>query len=54
MAREADLIAAHEVDSAEGREALPLAVHEAPLLAAAGQPGRDVVVAALVRQGNTE
>jgi hypothetical protein len=39
-------MAVHEVD-------LPVA-HEGLPLAAAGQPGRDVVVAALVRQRNTE
>jgi hypothetical protein len=39
-------MAVHEVDSA--------VAHEVPPLAVAGQQGRDVVVAALVRQRNTE
>ena len=39
-------MAAHEVDSAVAREAPPWA--------AAGQLGRDVVVAVLARQRNTE
>ena len=49
-------MAAHEVDLAVAREALPFArVHEVPPLAAADQPGRDVVVAAaLARKRNTE
>jgi hypothetical protein len=51
-------MAAHEVDLAVAREALPFArVHEVLPLAAAGQPGhrRDVVVvAALARTRNTE
>jgi hypothetical protein len=53
---EAVLKAVHEVDLEAAREALPLAeVHEVPPLAADGQPGRDVVVVAvLVRQHNTE
>ena len=46
VVREADLTAAHEVGSAVAREAPPLA--------AAGQPSRDVVVAVLARQRNTE
>ena len=46
VVREADLMAAHEVGSAVAREAPPLA--------AAGQPSRDVVVAVLARQRNTE
>ena len=54
VVHEADLKMVHEVDPAVDREALPLAeAHEAPL-AEGGQPGRDVVVAALVRQRNTE
>ena len=49
-------MAVHEVDLAVAREALPFArVHEVPPLAAADQPGRDVVVAAaLARKRNTE
>jgi hypothetical protein len=54
MAREADLMAVHEVDLAVARDADLRAVHEVPPLAAGGQPGRDVVVAALARQRNTE
>jgi hypothetical protein len=56
MAREPDLKAVHEVDFAVAREALPFAgVHEVPPLAAAGRPGRDVVVVAvLARKRNTE
>jgi hypothetical protein len=46
MARETDLRAVHEVG-------LPVA-REVPPLAAAGQPGRDVVVAALARKRNSE
>jgi glutamate synthase domain-containing protein 2 len=45
----------HELGLEVAREALALAgVHEVPPLAADGQLGRDVVVAALVRQRNTE
>jgi hypothetical protein len=49
-------MAVHEVDLAAAREALPFArVHEVPPLAAADQPGRDVVVAAArARKRNTE
>jgi hypothetical protein len=46
----------HEVDLAVAREALPFApVHEVPTLAAGDQPGRDVVVVAvLARKRKTE
>ena len=55
MPLEGDLTAVHELDLPVAREALPFAgVHEVPPSAAGGQPGRDVVVAALVRQRNTE
>jgi hypothetical protein len=55
MAREDDRRAVHEVDSTVAREVLPFArVHAVPPLAAAGQPGRDAVVAALARKRNTE
>ncbi len=48
-------MAVHEVDLAVAREALPfVGVHEVPPLAAAGRPGRDVVVAAPARKRNTE
>ena len=61
--RKADLKTAHEVDLAVVREGLPFAaarevlafaaVRGVPPLAAAGQPDREVVAAALVQQRNT-
>ncbi len=58
MAREADLMADHELDLAVAREAVLFArVHEVPPLAAGpGRPGlHDVVVAAaLAHKRNTE
>ena len=53
MPRETDLEAVHGVDLAVAREALPFAGAHAVPLAADGQPGREVVAAAPVRQRNT-
>ena len=55
MVHEADRPAAHGVDLAVVHVAPSFAgVHEAPTLAAAGQPGREVVAAAHVRQRYTK
>ena len=50
---EADPKAAHGVDLAVAREALPfVGVHAVPPLVGDGQPGHEVVAAALVQQRN--
>jgi hypothetical protein len=53
VVHEADPKAVHEVDLKVVHEVDPAVAHEAPL-AGGGQQGRDVVVAALVRQCNTQ
>ena len=55
MPRETDRLAAHEVDLAVARVAVPFAgVREAPTWAVADRLDREVVAAALVRQRYTK